>query len=506
MIRRGKVFVLISVIVAMFAVLMPASAQSVLVYGSGATGTFSATAPLAFYTFQGQANDLVSVLVLGLTPGMQPTIVLNDMSQQAIATSTNDPFSAGSSTARLSVQLPSDGLYTVIVTPANGVVGDYAIRLDGSPVSSESTVDPDNPADSPVVATGNTVFNVTGNPDATQVATVSTSTAGFAFSALLQDAGTTLAVVAGNDAMPAFVTIPATSSTYKIIVTSANGLDGDVSLSLGSGASVDSSDATEASDATEDAGTPSDSSDATETATSESDSTATSTSTLVPGTTPTSTSTPSTTPTTGQQQQQTNPTSTRTPTPTRTPTSTSTTQQQVNATATYTPSYTPTYTATATVQQPTATYTPSYTPTYTATATYTPSYTPTTPPAAQIAPEDQRSYAFNIDLDTTASILEFVSYPGGDTEDRVVYDVRRMNPNVAFSGGRARLVISASCFGENTDQIEFFTGGQTYSCGQTIVDREVTFDSNNGSITITAVGGEGTYVQWVLTGTATRIN
>lgn len=54
--------------------------------------------------------------------------------------------------------------------------------------------------------------------------------------------------------------------------------------------------------------------------------------------------------------------------------------------------------------------------------------------------------------------------------------------------------------------IQFFTGGQTYSCGQTIVDREVTFDSRTGQVTITAVGGTGTYVQWVLTGTATRTN
>lgn len=141
------------------------------------------------------------------------------------------------------------------------------------------------------------------------------------------------------------------------------------------------------------------------------------------------------------------------------------------------------------------------------TATPTPSYTPTTPPAPQIAPEDTRSNSpLNIDLDTTASVLEFVSYPGGDTEDRISYSVRRMNPNVAFSGGRARLTIQATCFGEGTEYIEFFTGGQTYSCGDTVVDREVTFDSNSGTITITATGGSSTYVQWVLTGTATRIN
>lgn len=50
-----------------------------------------------------------------------------------------------------------------------------------------------------------------------------------------------------------------------------------------------------------------------------------------------------------------------------------------------------------------------------------------------------------------------------------------------------------------------FNRGQTFSCGQTIVDREVTADSRTGQVTITGVGGENTYVQWVLTGTATRL-
>ncbi|MBZ0302767.1 MAG: hypothetical protein K8J31_23690, partial [Anaerolineae bacterium] len=63
-----------------------------------------------------------------------------------------------------------------------------------------------------------------------------------------------------------------------------------------------------------------------------------------------------------------------------------------------------------------------------------------------------------------------------------------------------------SCFGTGTQNVQFFTGGQTYSCGQTIVDQEVTADSRTGQVTITAVAGENTYVQWVLTGTATRVN
>lgn len=212
------------------------------------------------------------------------------------------------------------------------------------------------------------------------------------------------------------------------------------------------------------------------------------------------------------------PVATNTPGPSPTPTATSTTGPSPTPTYTYTPlpTVTPggptvTYTPTAsnTPPQPTATYTPSYTPTQQQppTATYTPSYTPTTPPAAQVAPEDARfNNPLTIPLDNTASVLDFVSYPGGDREDRVRWDITGMNSNSALSGGRARLVISVSCFGENTDQIQFFTGGQTFFCGQTIVDREVTFNSKTGSVIITAVGGQGTYVQWVLTGTATRIN
>ena len=191
-------------------------------------------------------------------------------------------------------------------------------------------------------------------------------------------------------------------------------------------------------------------------------------------------------------------------TPTATP---SPTRVSDAPTATHTPSFTPTQN---TGGGPTATYTPSYTPTVVQdqpTATYTPSYTPTKPPAAQVAPEDARfNNPLTIPLDNTASVLDFVSYPGGDNEDRVRWDITGMNQVTTSSGGQARLVISVSCFGQNTDQIEFFTGGQTYSCGQTIVDREVTFNSKTGSVVITAVGGQGTYVQWVLTGTATRIN
>ncbi len=214
------------------------------------------------------------------------------------------------------------------------------------------------------------------------------------------------------------------------------------------------------------------------------------------------------------------PTTTYTPggptlTYTYTPTSTITPYvASLTPTATYTPGG-PTLTYTVTPPPPTATYTPSFTPPPpTATYTYTPSYTPPPPsatytptaPVPTAPPDANFNSPLNIPLDSTASSTDFVSYPGGDTEDRVRWDITGMNQNPSLSGGRARLVITASCFGTGTQNIQFFTGGQIFSCGQTLVDREVTYDSRTGQVTITAVGGAATYVQWVLTGSATRLN
>lgn len=188
---------------------------------------------------------------------------------------------------------------------------------------------------------------------------------------------------------------------------------------------------------------------------------------------------------------------TYTPSPTSTPTPTlanGIAQPTATATMTNTPTHTP--------MVNTATFTPSYTPTFTPsyTATFTPTFTPTSP--VPIAPPDAE---FNAPLNVpynggSVSTTDFVSYPQGDTEDKVRYSVTNM-PQV----GTARLTITASCFGTGTAFIQFTTGGQTFSCGQTIVNRLVTRDSNTGTITITAVGapsGGATYVQWVLTGSA----
>jgi hypothetical protein len=195
-----------------------------------------------------------------------------------------------------------------------------------------------------------------------------------------------------------------------------------------------------------------------------------------------------------------NPDYTATNTPTYTMTPTRTLTPQFTPTFTFTPTRTPTLQFTPTFTfTPTRTPTPQFTPTFTFTPTRT--HTPTGPFAP---PDAEFNSPLNVPLDGNASTTDFVSFPNGDTTDKVRYDVTGLNPNSSLSGGRADLTISASCFGTGTQFITFTTGGQTFNCGQTVVSRVVTADSRTGTITINATGGTNTYVQWVLSGSAPR--
>jgi uncharacterized protein YraI len=555
-----------------FGLASPVAAQGgVLSYGENAFGSLSAEAPLGFYSFAGTAGDLVMIQVLGASPGMNPAITLLDSTQQTLASNSNDPFGFGDGTeARISYRLEADGLYTILVSNANGAPGDYLIRLRGTPASAATGIDQDTPATADVApGTSAQVFSVSANPAAATTLRVSTSTPDFEFSVQIRDtSGALLAVLSGSPIQPASFVVPAGDGVFEIRVVGASPtVPGVVILALGTGPSDTSATTTDAptpppavtESAADDSAEPTSASSTADCSVSSSTNvnlrsgpgtnfeivgsltagitlpvlgrsidgvwyvvnlngqigwvfgpvvglegtcgtlpvvepgaesaieastpTATVSATSTSTGTVTATSTATSTVQTGQV--------TATPTASATSTTTTQTDQVVQAT--------PTSTFTLTLPPPTSTLAP--------TATYTPSYTPTTPPAAQIAPEDARfNNPLTIPLDNTASVLDFVSYPDGDNEDRVRWDITGMNQNSSLSGGRARLVIQASCFGENTDQIQFFTGGQTYACGQTLVDREVTANSRTGSMIITAVGGEGTYVQWVLTGTATRIN
>jgi hypothetical protein len=151
---------------------------------------------------------------------------------------------------------------------------------------------------------------------------------------------------------------------------------------------------------------------------------------------------------------------------------------------------------------PVAVYPPPNTP---PTAIPTPTETPTPVQPPEASPDDSSNGVLAVPLDGQAQASDLVSYPDGDTEDVVVYDVSGLDTDPTAPGGRANLQIDLLCSGMGAEYIQFVIDGQTYTCGQRFT-REVTFGSRTGSVRIKATGGTGTYVQWTLAGQAPRVN
>ena len=95
-----------------------------------------------------------------------------------------------------------------------------------------------------------------------------------------------------------------------------------------------------------------------------------------------------------------------------------------------------------------------------------------------------------------------VSYPLGDTEDNVSYRIRS-NGSTGFFGN---LTIRSECTGPGSEHVRFFWGGkpEEHACGTNVVNDELVTDvsGNTGSVTVRALGGDATLVEWTLTGEA----
>src|SRR5688572_10668901 len=80
-------------------------------------GTLPSEGATAAYSFAGNLGDLVTVRVIGVTPGMDPTITLLGPAQEVILARDNDLLSpANASMATVIYRLFSTGTYTVLVS------------------------------------------------------------------------------------------------------------------------------------------------------------------------------------------------------------------------------------------------------------------------------------------------------------------------------------------------------------------------------------------------------
>lgn len=556
---------LIVVVIVLFLVGGGVSAQgSAIGYNSPVIGTISAQSPLAVYFFTGAAGDLVTIHVAAISPGLDPALALNDPGGVQLARADGDPFGASASDARLDYQLPTSGVYLVIVSAMNATAGDFLLRVNGQPAPAAIPVSDDQPGQAAVDSAQGQTFAVSG-PAAVTIAALDPA---FAFSVIVRDANGAVIAVATSTGQPVGLSIgPGPHTLYiRAIVPGSSG-QVQVLISDTVGGDLPAPVQTEEASAPDEPAVVTVTPSATSACLAESNSAAsvnirvqpTTSSAIVgllppgdvltivgrfidwyavafnggtawvfsgvvslsgscetvPLLSPAATAAPTIAPLLITATASATPTASATIV-TNTPTASATLGAAATLTATSSPTASATPPADGTVAPtPTATATappPTVAPTSTATATATappptaaPTHTATVAPATA-PPDASFNSPLNIPLDSTASSTDFVSYPSGDTEDRVRYDITGMNPNAALSGGQARLILAVSCFGTGTQNLQFSVGGQTFACGQTIVDQTVTYDSRTGTVTITAVGGANTYVQWVLTGTATRIN
>lgn len=554
---------LLVVVIVLFLVGGGVSAQgSAIGYNIPVIGTIDAQSPLAVYFFTGAAGDLVTIHVAAISPGLDPALALNDPAGVQLARADGDPFGASTSDARLDYQLPTSGVYLVIVSAMNASAGDFLLRVSGQPAPIAIPVSPDQPAQAAVDSGEGQTFAVPG-PAALTIAALDPA---FAFSVIVRDANGAVIAVATSAGQPASLSIGPGAHTLHVRAT-VPGSSGQVQVSISDtvGGVLPVPIQTEEAAAPDEPSVVTVTPSAASACLAESNSAAsvnirvqpTTSSAIVgllppgdvltivgrfidwyavsfnggtawvfsgvvrlsgscetvPLISPLATTAPTIAPllitaTASPTPSATATIVTNTPTASATLAAASTVAATSSATASATPpadgTIAPTLAGTATAPPPTVA------PTHTATATIPPptvAPTSTATVAPPTAPPDANfNSPLNIPLDSTVSSTDFVSYPSGDTEDRVRYDIVGMNPNAALSGGQARLIISASCFGTGTQNLQFSVGGQTFACGQTIVDQTVTYDSRTGTVTITAVGGANTYVQWVLTATATRTN
>ncbi|GEM_PF-1111130 len=100
-----------------------------LSYGDSVTGVVSNTRDDA-YTFNGQQGDRV-VIELNNVGGVGYDPVVELYSPDEFQIARNDDRSAGNRDSRISITLPSDGKYTIVVTRFGASGGDYSLSLEG---------------------------------------------------------------------------------------------------------------------------------------------------------------------------------------------------------------------------------------------------------------------------------------------------------------------------------------------------------------------------------------
>ncbi len=128
------------------------TANTNLQYGERVEGAISDVEPIISYTFAGHAGDVVDIGMQSITGTLDPLLVLLSPTGEEIALNDDDPEGSGRDAFLRNIQLPSNGIYTILATrfrrEAGTTTGTFELQLDK--VGEVS-------GDAPVIAYGHSV-------------------------------------------------------------------------------------------------------------------------------------------------------------------------------------------------------------------------------------------------------------------------------------------------------------------------------------------------------------
>lgn len=212
-------------------------AQNVINYGDTATVQLSAEAPQVFYSFSGTTGDIVTVYALGWSEGFQPTISMLSSNGQPLAFSNDDALTPMGNDARITLRLPADGAYSLLVSSENNVSGALTLSLQRTAPAISTVL---NASVTLNIPAGAPELHYTINADASTATNIMirSLSLGFYFRANLSSpSGDILAVITGGlDSVT--LTIPAGEGTYELVIAASDSqVGGEIEISYGGNSS-----------------------------------------------------------------------------------------------------------------------------------------------------------------------------------------------------------------------------------------------------------------------------
>ncbi len=104
--------------------------SAVVNYGTSTVGNIPADGASTAFSFTGNAGDLVTARVVGLTPGMDPNLMLSGPSQEMLASNDNTLLLPSASDSEIVSRLMTSGSHTLTIS---GTAGDFLLWLQVRP-------------------------------------------------------------------------------------------------------------------------------------------------------------------------------------------------------------------------------------------------------------------------------------------------------------------------------------------------------------------------------------